>query len=379
MGEGGVEGQALFGYTVRQQRSIPEVSSSRPFERVLVTGGAGFLGSHLCDRLVRMGCHVTCLDNLLTGHTANIAHILESDRFLFKEHDVTDSFDIEGPLDAVLHFASPASPKDYLEHPIATMKVGSVGTLATLDLARAKGARYLLASTSEVYGDPLVSPQPETYWGNVNPVSPRAVYDEAKRFAEAMTTAYHRYHGLDARIVRIFNTYGPRMRPHDGRVVSNFIVQAIQGQPLTVYGDGTQTRSLTYVDDTVEGIVRVLSADSDRTVEERLDRAAFYNASLSQGASPSIHDPINVGNPHEMTVGEIADLVIKLTGSLSAIEGHPLPAGDPQKRKPDISRARALTGWEPVVDVEDGIRRTIEFFRGNFKLDEQGHVQPTAR
>ena len=353
------------------------MSSNKPLERTLVTGGAGFLGSHLCDRLIHMGCQVTCLDNLLTGHPVNIDHLLENDRFLFKNHDVTEFFDAEGHLDAVLHFASPASPKDYLEFPIDTMKVGSIGTLVTLELARAKGARYLLASTSEVYGDPLVSPQPETYWGNVNPVSPRAVYDEAKRFGEAMTTAYHRYHGLDTRIVRIFNTYGPRMRPHDGRVVSNFIVQAIQGQPLTVYGDGTQTRSFSYVDDTVEGIVRVLSKDSDRTVEERLDRASFYDGSLSQASSPSIHDPINVGNPHEMTVLEIAELVIKLTGSRSAIERHPLPAGDPKVRKPDISRAKALLGWEPVIELEDGIKRTIEYFGGNFKLDEQDYATPT--
>jgi dTDP-glucose 4,6-dehydratase len=354
------------------------VSSNRPLERTLVTGGAGFLGSHLCDRLIHMGCQVTCLDNLLTGHTANIAHILENGRFLFKNHDVTEFVDIKGPLDAVLHFASPASPKDYLKFPIDTMKVGSVGTLMTLELARAKGARYLLASTSEVYGDPLVSPQPETYWGNVNPIGPRAVYDEAKRFAEAMTTAYHRYHGLDTRIVRIFNTYGPRMRPYDGRVVSNFIVQALQGQPLTVYGDGTQTRSFSYVDDTVEGILRLLATDSDRTVDERLNRASFYDGSISQGSPPSIHDPINVGNPHELTVMEIAELVLNLTDSHSAIERHPLPAGDPQKRKPDISRARALLGWEPLVELEDGIRRTIEFFQGNFELHEQDHVKHTA-
>ncbi|MBF8266603.1 MAG: Uxs [Dehalococcoidia bacterium] len=346
------------------------MSESRPLERVLVTGGAGFLGSHLCDRLMDMGCRVICMDNLLTGDPANIAHLLENDRFLFTRYDVTNFVYTEGPLDAVLHFASPASPRDYLEFPIDTLKVGSMGTLMTLGLARAKGARYLLASTSEVYGDPLVSPQPETYWGYVNSIGPRGVYDEAKRFAEAMTMAYHRYHGLDTRIVRIFNTYGPRMQPNDGLVVSNFIVQALRGQPLTVYGNGSQTRSFSYVEDTVEGIVRILCKDSDKTVEERLNKESFYDGSLSLGKAPSIHDPINVGNPQERSILEIARLVLKLTGSRSAIEFHPLPADDPRVRKPDISRAKALVGWQPRVDMEEGIKRTIEYFRA--KLESHG-------
>ena len=305
--------------------------------RVLVTGAAGFLGSHLCDRLLAQGYRVVGMDNFLTGNSANVAHLRSHPDFQLVLHDVTNFIELEGPLDAVLHFASPASPVDYLEHPIPTLKVGSLGTHKALGLAKAKGARFLLASTSEVYGDPLVHPQPESYWGNVNPVGPRGVYDEAKRFAEAMTMAYHRYHGLDTRIVRIFNTYGPRMRPHDGRVVSNFIVQALHGEPLTVYGDGSQTRSFCYVDDLVTGIVLLF---------ERGDA-----------------DPTNLGNPHEFTVRELAALVLKLTGSRSEIVERPLPVDDPRVRQPDIGRVRETLGWEPKVGLEEGLRRTIDYFR----------------
>ena len=306
--------------------------------RVLVTGAAGFLGSHLCDRLLAQGYRVVGMDNFLTGNSANVAHLRSHPDFQLVLHDVTNFIELEGPLDAVLHFASPASPVDYLEHPIPTLKVGSLGTHKALGLARAKRARFLLASTSEVYGDPLVHPQPESYWGNVNPVGPRGVYDEAKRFAEAMTMAYHRYHGLDTRIVRIFNTYGPRMRPNDGRVVSNFIVQALHGEPLTVYGDGSQTRSFCYVDDLVTGIVLLFERG---------------NA-----------DPTNLGNPHEFTVRELAALVLKLTGSRSEIVERPLPVDDPRVRQPDIGRVRETLGWEPKVGLEEGLRRTIEYFRG---------------
>jgi len=277
------------------------------------------------------------MDNFLTGNSANLAHLRSHPDFQLVLHDVTNFIELEGPLDAVLHFASPASPVDYLEHPIPTLKVGSLGTHKALGLAKAKGARFLLASTSEVYGDPLVHPQPESYWGNVNPVGPRGVYDEAKRFAEAMTMAYHRYHGLDTRIVRIFNTYGPRMRPNDGRVVSNFIVQALHGEPLTVYGDGSQTRSFCYVDDLVTGIVLLF---------ERGDA-----------------DPTNLGNPHEFTVRELAALVLKLTGSRSEIVERPLPVDDPRVRQPDIGRVRETLGWEPKVGLEEGLRRTIDYFR----------------
>jgi dTDP-glucose 4,6-dehydratase len=261
-----------------------------------------------------------------------------------------------------MHFASPASPQDYLDMPIATLKVGALGTHKVLGVAKAKGARFLLASTSEVYGDPLVNPQPESYWGNVNPMSPRGVYDEAKRFAEAMTMAYHRYHGVDTRIVRIFNTFGPRMRPNDGRVISNFIVQALEGKPLSVYGDGLQTRSFCYVDDLVRGIIGLLFVPSDRTVEQRTDRKSF----LTQQAGTkdfSVHDPVNLGNPRELTVLEIARLVLKLTASRSEISYHPLPADDPRVRRPDIARARALLGWEPKVELEDAVARTVEYFR----------------
>jgi dTDP-glucose 4,6-dehydratase len=305
--------------------------------RVLVTGAAGFLGSHLCDRLLAKGHRVVGMDNFVTGNPANLAHLRTHPDFQFVLHDVSNFIELQGPLEGVLHFASPASPVDYLELPIQTLKVGSLGTHKALGLAKTKRARFLLASTSEVYGDPLVHPQPESYWGNVNPVGPRGVYDEAKRFAEALTMAYHRFHGLDTRIARIFNTYGPRMRPRDGRVVSNFIVQALKGEPLTVYGDGSQTRSFCYVDDLIDGLVR-----------------------LFEGSDP---DPTNIGNPHEFTVRELARRVIALTGSTSPIVERPLPTDDPKVRQPDISRARALLGWEPRVSLEDGLKRTIDYFR----------------
>ncbi len=304
--------------------------------RTLVTGAAGFIGSHLSEYLLDHGHSVVGMDNLITGDTANIQHLTGRD-FVFVKHNVTNYINLAGPLDFIFHFASPASPIDYLRVPIQTLKVGSLGTHNVLGLAKAKGARFLLASTSEVYGDPLVHPQPESYWGNVNPVGPRGVYDEAKRFAEALTMAYHRYHGLDTRIVRIFNTYGPRMRPHDGRVVSNFIVQALHGEPLTVYGDGSQTRSFCYVDDLVTGIVLLF---------ERGDA-----------------DPTNLGNPHEFTVRELAALVLKLTGSRSEIVERPLPVDDPRVRQPDIGRVRETLGWEPKVGLEEGLRRTIDYFR----------------
>ena len=305
--------------------------------RLLVTGAAGFLGSHLCDRLLAQGHTVVGMDNLITGAPANLTHLGHHRGFQFIRHDVSTFIDVPGPVDGILHFASPASPIDYLEYPIPTLKVGALGTHNALGLAKAKGARFLLASTSEVYGDPLVHPQPETYWGNVNPVGPRGVYDEAKRFAEAMTMAYHRYHGLETRIVRIFNTYGPRMRPRDGRVVSNFIVQALQGEPLTIYGDGSQTRSFCYVDDLIEGIVRLF---------ERGDA-----------------DPTNIGNPHEFTVRQLAERVLALTQSRSPIVEQPLPVDDPKVRQPDITRARQRLGWEPQVPLEEGLRRTIGYFR----------------
>jgi dTDP-glucose 4,6-dehydratase len=305
--------------------------------RVLITGAAGFLGSHLTDRFLAEGHSVIGMDNLITGSTDNIAHLAGNPRFQFIHHDVTNFIFVEGPLDGVLHFASPASPVDYLELPIQTLKVGSLGTHKALGLAKAKGARFFLASTSEVYGDPQVHPQPETYWGHVNPVGPRGVYDEAKRFAEAMTMAYHRYHGVDTRIVRIFNTYGPRMRARDGRVVSNFIVQALRGEPLTVYGNGSQTRSFCYVSDLVDGIYRLFQ--SDRT------------------------DPTNVGNPVEFTVRQLAELVLQQTGSRSKIVEQPLPTDDPKVRQPDITVARAVLGWEPRVPLEEGLRKTIAYFK----------------
>ena len=305
--------------------------------RVLITGVAGFLGSHLADRFLADGHAVVGLDNFATGSPDNIAHLTGHQRFTFYEHNVTNFIYVEGPLDGVLHFASPASPRDYLELPIQTLKVGSLGTHKALGLAKAKGARFLLASTSEVYGDPLVHPQPEGYWGNVNPIGPRGVYDEAKRFAEAMTMAYHRFHGMDTRIVRIFNTYGPRMRVRDGRVVSNFIVQALRGEPITVYGEGSQTRSFCYVDDLVDGIVRL----------------------FERGGC----EPTNIGNPREFTVLQLAELVVKLTGSASRIVREPLPEDDPKVRQPDITRARERLGWEAKVALEAGLQRTIADFR----------------
>ncbi|MGB3565124.1 MAG: UDP-glucuronic acid decarboxylase family protein [Thermoanaerobaculia bacterium] len=303
----------------------------------IVTGGAGFLGSHLCERLLEEGHRVVCVDNLITGTKANIAHILDHDDFEFLEHDVTRPFEVLGTIDNVLHFASPASPIDYLELPIQTLKVGSLGTHNTLGLAMAKQARYLLASTSEVYGDPLIHPQPESYWGNVNPVGPRGVYDEAKRFAEAMVMAYHRFHGLDTRIVRIFNTYGPRMRPKDGRVVPAFIQQSLLGEPLTVFGDGNQTRSFCYVDDLVEGIWRLLNSE--------------------------FTDPVNIGNPHEMTILEFADVIVRLTDGKSEIVFEPLPVDDPKTRQPDISLAKRTLAWEPRVSLEEGLLQTVDYFR----------------
>jgi dTDP-glucose 4,6-dehydratase len=306
--------------------------------RAVVTGGAGFLGSHLCERLLADDVAVVCVDNLITGKRENIAHLLGRDGFEFVFHDVSRPIEVAGTVDYVLHFASPASPIDYLELPIQTLKVGSLGTHNSLGLAKAKHARYLLASTSEVYGDPLVHPQPESYWGNVNPVGPRGVYDEAKRFAEAMTMAYHRVHGLETRIVRIFNTYGPRMRPRDGRVVPAFIQQALRGEPLTVFGDGSQTRSFCFVDDLVEGLLRLLRSDES--------------------------DPVNLGNPHEMTILEFARRILALTGSGAAIEHRELPVDDPRTRQPDISRARAILGWEPRIELDAGLARTIEYFRG---------------
>ncbi len=310
--------------------------------RVLITGAAGFLGSHLSDRFVAEGHQVIGMDNLITGNMDNIAHLMGHERFHFVKQDVSNYIYVPGPLDAVLHFASPASPNDYLEHPIPTLKVGSLGTHNTLGLAKAKGARYLLASTSEVYGDPQVNPQPETYWGHVNPIGPRGVYDEAKRFAEAMTLAYQRYHGLETRIVRIFNTYGPRMRLHDGRVVPNFIYQALTNQPLTVYGDGSQTRSFQYYSDLVEGIYRLLQSD------EKL--------------------PVNIGNPTEMTILEFAQAVTEIARSDSEIvfvqPKDDRITDDPKVRRPDISKARQVLGWEPKVNLADGLVETINYFRG---------------
>ncbi len=330
--------------------------------RILITGGAGFLGSHLCESLVLHGHSVVCMDNFVTGRPENIGHLMGNEKFNFIKYNVCDYLHVDGPLDAVMHFASPASPQDYLEMPIATMKVGALGTHKALGLAKAKGARLLIASTSEVYGDPLVNPQPESYWGNVNPISPRGVYDEAKRFGEAMTMAYHRFHGLDTRIVRIFNTFGPRMRPNDGRVVSNFIVQALKGDPLTVYGEGKQTRSFCFVDDLVRGIIALLFKEADRTVAQRTDRAGYLVQS-GRSSSESVHDPVNIGNPRELTVLEIAQLVLKLTGSKSEIQHDPLPVDDPQVRRPDIRKAKSLLKWEPTVSLEEGLTRTIEYFK----------------
>jgi dTDP-glucose 4,6-dehydratase len=305
--------------------------------RVVVTGGAGFLGSHLTDELLARGDEVVCIDNLVTGSTTNVEHLFGQPGFTFVDHDVSRFVWVPGPVDVVMHLASPASPVDYLQMPIQTMKVGSLGTHNGLGLAKAKGARFFLASTSEVYGDPLVHPQPETYWGHVNPVGPGGVYDEAKRFAEAMTLAYHRHHALDVRIVRIFNTYGPRMRADDGRVVSNFLVQALAGKPLTVFGDGRQTRSFCYVDDLIRGFLALL--DSDET------------------------GPINIGNPGEFDMLELAALVKDVTGSESEIIFEPLPVDDPMQRQPDITLARERLGWEPQVALRDGLERTAAWFR----------------
>ena len=315
--------------------------------RVLITGAAGFLGSHLADRFLAEGHAVVGLDNFVTGHPDNIAHLMGRPDFEFLRHNISTYTFVAGPLDGVLHFASPASPVDYLEHPIATLKVGALGTHNALGLAKAKGARFFLASTSEVYGDPLVHPQTESYWGNVNPIGPRGVYDEAKRYAEAMTMAYHRFHGIDTRIVRIFNTYGPRMRPRDGRVVSNFIVQALTGEPITIYGNGSQTRSFCYVDDEVEGIYRLfMRGDAE---------------------------PTNIGNPDEYTVKQLAEIVVELTGTKSPIVYRDLPEDDPKVRRPDITRACGLLGWTPKVPVREGVAKTIEYFRG---LIGAGRVGP---
>ena len=305
--------------------------------RAVVTGGAGFLGSHLCERLLDEGYEVVCLDNFLTGHADNVQHLMERPGFRLMRVDVSEFIHVGGAVDAVLHFASPASPIDYLKLPIHTLKVGSIGTLHALGLAKEKGARFLLASTSEVYGDPQVHPQPESYWGHVNPVGPRGVYDEAKRFSEALTMAYRNTHGIDTAILRIFNTHGPRMRPDDGRAIPTFIRQAIKGEPITVAGDGSQTRSIQYVDDLVEGVMRLLHSDQP--------------------------GPINIGNPHEVSMQQLAEVIRDLIGAKSEIVHIPRPQDDPTVRQPDITQARALLGWEPVVPLEDGLKRTIEYFR----------------
>ncbi len=313
--------------------------------RILITGGSGFIGSHLADRFIAEGHQVVVMDNLITGDPRNIAHLMGNKNFHFIHHDVTNFIYIDGPVDAVLHFASPASPIDYLRLPIQTLKVGALGTHNALGLAKAKGARFLLASTSEVYGDPLVHPQPEDYWGNVNPVGLRGVYDEAKRFAEAMTMAYYRYHGVNTCIVRIFNTFGPRMRLSDGRAVPNFIKQCLQNEPITVYGDGSQTRSLIYVADEVEGIYRLLLAEG-------------------------VHDPVNIGNPREMSIKQLAEMIRTLTGSTVEISYHPLPEDDPKIRQPNADRAKALLGWSPQVPVEEGLQRTIDDFRARLNSSD---------
>lgn len=305
--------------------------------RVVVTGGAGFLGSHLCDYLITRGDKVVCLDNLSTGRLENIGHLLEHERFEFRRCDVSSGTDVSGPVDAVAHLASAASPPEYLRMPIETLMVGSHGTEHALRLAHANSARFVLASTSEVYGDPAVHPQPEGYWGNVNSVGPRSVYDEAKRFAEALTAAYHRTHHANAGIIRIFNTYGPRMSPNDGRVVTNFIMQALNGEPITIYGDGDQTRSFCYVDDLIAGIVRMLDCDEP--------------------------GPVNLGNPEEFTIGDFAKLVLQVTGSTSPIEYRPLPTDDPTRRRPDITRAGERLGWQPSVPVAEGVARTVDWLR----------------
>ncbi|HEX8298042.1 MAG TPA: UDP-glucuronic acid decarboxylase family protein [Rubricoccaceae bacterium] len=305
--------------------------------RTLITGGAGFLGSHLCDRFIADGHHVVCMDNLITGNPDNVAHLMGHERFTFVRHDVSNYIYVAGELDYLLHFASPASPIDYLKLPIQTLKVSSLGTHNALGLAKAKGARMLIASTSEVYGDPQVHPQPESYWGHVNPIGSRGVYDEAKRFSEAITMAYHRYHGVETRIVRIFNTYGPRMRLDDGRALPAFMGQALRGEPITVFGDGSQTRSFQYVDDLIEGIVRLLHSDTS--------------------------EPVNIGNPDEVSIREFAQEVVALTGSQSSLTFVDLPSDDPKIRQPDITRAKALLDWEPRVARADGLARTLDYFR----------------
>jgi dTDP-glucose 4,6-dehydratase len=304
--------------------------------RAVITGGAGFLGSHLCDLMLEKGWEILCLDNLVTGSDSNVGHLLPHPKFRFARQDVSRYIDVPGPVAAVLHFASPASPPDYLKMPIQTMKVGALGTHNALGLALAKKAKFLLASTSECYGDPEVSPQPESYWGRVNPIGPRGVYDESKRFAEALTMAYHRYHGVDTRIVRIFNTYGPRMRLNDGRALPNFLYQALTGEPLTVYGDGKQTRSFCYVSDLLDGIYRLLESDE--------------------------HDPTNIGNPHEITILEFAERIRALVGSKEPIVFRPLPQDDPKQRCPDITKARRVLKWEPKVNLEEGLKRTYDYF-----------------
>jgi dTDP-glucose 4,6-dehydratase len=318
--------------------------------RTLITGGAGFLGSHLCERFIAEGHDVVCMDNFVTGTPDNVAHLVGHPRFQLVRHDVSNYIWVGGELDYILHFASPASPIDYLQLPIQTLKVGALGTHNCLGLAKAKGARLLLASTSEVYGDPLVHPQKEAYWGNVNPVGSRGVYDEAKRFAEAITMAYHRYHGVETRIVRIFNTYGPRMRLDDGRALPTFMGQALRGEPITVFGDGSQTRSFQYVDDLIEGIYRLLLSDEA--------------------------DPVNVGNPDEITIREFAEEIVALTGSRSTVTYEPLPADDPKIRQPDIEKARRVLGWEPKVDRAEGLRRTLEYFQ--HALSARGAAEATA-
>jgi dTDP-glucose 4,6-dehydratase len=306
--------------------------------RTLITGGAGFVGSHLCERFLAEGHDVICLDNFITGNPVNVQHLLDNPRFTFLRHNISNQIEVEGPVDNILHFASPASPVDYLKHPIATLKVGSLGTHNSLGLAKAKNSRFLLASTSEVYGDPERHPQREDYWGNVNPIGIRGVYDEAKRFSEAMTMAYHREHNINTHIVRIFNTYGPRMRLDDGRVVPNLMGQALRGEPLTVYGDGSQTRSFCFVTDLVDGIYRLLFSD--------------------------FHEPVNLGNPNEVSILDFAKEIVKLSGGKAEIAFKPLPQDDPKVRKPDITRARTLLGWEPKIGREEGMKRTMEYFRG---------------
>ena len=305
--------------------------------RVLITGGAGFLGSHLCERLHADGHEVICVDNLITGKLGNIAHLQADGRLTVLRHDVSQPFEVQGTIDYILHFASPASPIDYLKYPIPTLKVGALGTHNTLGIAKAKGSKFLLASTSEVYGDPQVHPQPESYWGHVNCVGPRGVYDEAKRFAEALTMAYHREHHVDSRIVRIFNTYGPRIRMDDGRAIPAFVSRALNGEPLTVFGDGMQTRSFCYISDMVEGIIRLMERD--------------------------VHDPVNIGNPHEISLLELAKMVIQLTDSSSDVEFKPLPVDDPKHRRPDLSNAKTLLDWEPRIPLHEGLAKTIEWFR----------------